>query len=222
MSYSSELKEYLENIEIKKNCCRLSYEAGKGLEDVGYKCESDAYCYLRGLFVGYGTMTDPEKQYLVSFTGECADVAEDVLTECGLFPLRTKRKGKDVVYLRESDAICDFLTVIGASKYSLDLMELIVVKSLKKAENRKTNAEFANLDKTATASAEVCDAIDVLKSHKDYAKLPEALRETAELRKANPELSLDELRELHGTPISKSGLNHRLKKLVELSKKYKN
>ena len=116
MSYSSELKEYLENIEIKKNCCRLSYEAGKGLEDVGYKCESDAYCYLLGLFVGYGTMTDPEKQYLVSFTGECADIAEDVLTECGLFPLRTRRKGKDVVYLRESvDELVRNLEITGIS-----------------------------------------------------------------------------------------------------------
>lgn len=221
MSYSSELKEYLENIEIKKKCCQSAYDAGKIMAEAEYVCESDPHCYLRGLFVGYGSMTDPEKQYLVSFPEEVCDVAEDVMVQCGLFPLRTTRRGKNVVYLRESDAICDFLTIIGASKYSLEMMEIIVVKSIKRAANRKNNAEFANLDKTATAAAEVCDAIDVLRSHKDYAKLPEALRETAELRKEYPELSLDELREKHSTPISKSGLNHRLKKIVELSKKYK-
>lgn len=221
MSYSSELKEYLESLEIKKKCCVSSYNAGKVMGEAEKVCESDPHLYLRGLFVGFGTMTDPSKQYLVSFTGGVCDVAEDVMIQCGLSPLRATRKGKDVVYLREGDAICDFLTVIGASRYSLEMMEIIVVNSMKRAANRKNNAEFANLDKTATASAEVCDAIDVLKAHKDYAKLPESLRETAELRVNNPELSLDSLRELHSSPISKSGLNHRLKKIVELSKKYK-
>ena len=221
MSYSSELKEYLKGLEIKKTCCALSYEAGKTISESESVCENDKALYLRGLFVAHGSVTDPEKQYLVSFTGDSAAVAEDVMIECGLFPLRTTRKGKDVVYLRESDSICDFLTIIGASRYSLDMMETIVMKSLKCTANRRNNAEFANLDKTAVAAAEVCDAIDVLKSHKDYAKLPEPLRETAELRKANPELSLDSLRLLHSSPISKSGLNHRLKKIVELSKKYK-
>ena len=221
MSYSSDLKEYLENIEIKKQCCVSAYEAGKTAAESGNVCENDPHCYLRGLFVGYGSITDPKKQYLVSFPEKVCDVAEDVMIQCGLFPLRTTRRGKEVVYLRESDAICDFLTVIGASKYSLELMETVVYKSVKCDANRRINAEIANLDKTATAAAEVCDAIDVLRSHKDYAKLPESLRETAVLRKEYPELSLDELREKHSMPISKSGLNHRLKKLVELSKKYK-
>jgi DNA-binding protein WhiA len=92
---------------------------------------------------------------------------------------------------------------------------------MKRDANRKNNADLANLDKAATASAEVREAIMSIKKHKDYSKLPEELRETAELRLENPSLTLEELRFIHPKPISKSGLYHRLQRIVDFSFKYK-
>lgn len=221
MSYSSELKEYLRGIEIKKACCKKAYQSGLELKKADIVCERDCGCYLRGVFVACGSMTDPDKQYYVSFSGNGTDAAAEALTACGITPLFGKRKGRRIVYLRESGAISDFLAAVGASKNVLDLLEISVINSMKRDANRKNNADLANLDKIATASAEVRNAIIDIMNHREYEKLPEDLKETARLRLENPSLSLDELRLLHSKPISKSGLYHRLKKLTELSLKYK-
>jgi len=221
LSYSSELKEYLKRIEIKKNCCRRAFEAGLKLEKVEFQCERDCGCYLRGVFIACGSMTDPDKQYYVSFSGYGREIAAEALITCGINPLYGTRKGKKIVYLRENDAISDFLASVGASKNALGLLEISVINSMKREANRKNNADLANLDKTATASAEVRNAITEIMNHRDYKRLPEELKETAQLRLENPSLSLEELRLLHSKPISKSGLYHRLKKLAELSLKYR-
>ncbi|MDD4125990.1 MAG: DNA-binding protein WhiA [Eubacteriales bacterium] len=223
MSYSSELKEYLKQKETenKKECCRKAHRAGLELEKAEFVCEKDRGCYLRGVFIACGSMTDPDKQYYVSFSGSGAEIAAEALISCGITPLFGTRKGRSIVYLRESDAISDFLAAVGASKNALGLLEIGVINSMKREANRKNNADLANLDRTATASAEVRSAISEIISHKDYRKLPEELKETAKLRLENPSLTLEELRLIHAKPISKSGLYHRLKKLTELSLKYK-
>ncbi len=235
MSYSSELKTYLLGIENKKDCCDAAFRAGLKLmpfdgrggvafceKDNGGAvfCEKDNGCYLRGVFIACGSMTDPDKQYYVSFTGEGVAAAGKALSACGITPLFGVKKSKPMVYLRESEAISDFLAAVGASKNALGLLEIGVINSMKREANRKNNADLANLDKTATASAEVRNAIAAIMRHKDYKKLPDPLKETARLRLENPSLTLDELRLLHSAPISKSGLYHRLKKLAELSLKY--
>ena len=222
MSYCDRLKEYLASIENKKPCCGEACDSGRALGPCRIVCENDAACYLRGVFLTHGSMTDPEKQFYVSFDASSSPAAAHALETCRITPLWGKHRGKKIVYLRETDSISDFLTVIGGSHFALELLEHSVLRAMRREANRKSNAEFANMDKTATASASQCEAIMLLKTHRDFAKLPDQLRETAELRLKYPELSLDALRELHSTPISKSGLNHRLQQIVERAEKYKN
>ena len=223
MSNSSDLKEYLrqKSLEIQKECCKNAYKAGLDLKEAEITCENDRGLYLRGVFITSGSITNPDKQYYLSFSAAGAEFAAKALAVLGIPPLYGTRKGKRIVYLRESEAISGFLAAIGASRNALSLLEISVINSMKREANRKNNAEFANLDRAATASAEVRNAILQIMSHKDYSKLPEELRETAKLRLENPHLNLEELRKIHSKPISKSGLYHRLKKLTELSLKYK-
>ena len=222
MSYSDELKERLAAVEMKKECCRAAYSAGLGCTGYEAVCENDAACFLRGLFVAHGSMTDPEKQFYLSFDARSSPAAALALGRCGVTPLWGSHRGKKIVYVRETDSISDFLTAVGASHDALRVLELSVLKSMKREANRASNAEFANMDKTATASAYICEAILLLKKHRDFAKLPEPLKETARLRLEFPELSLDALRAKHSSPISKSGLNHRLQTIADRAEKYRN
>ena len=222
MSYSDGLKEYFSALELKKPCCKAAFAAGKGLSPYDAVCENDKGVYLRGVFYAHGSMTDPEKQFYVSFDPVSSPAAAEALTECGITPLWGMHRGKRIVYLRETDSISDFLTVTGASHFALEFLELSVLNAMKRDANRKSNAEFANMDKTATASASQCEAIMLLKKHRDFARLPAPLKETASLRLEFPELSLDELRAKHSSPISKSGLNHRLQRIAELAEGYRN
>lgn len=221
MSYSDELKAHFNGTEIKKSCCKAAFAAGKSLADHINICDNDAGCYLRGVFVAHGSMTDPKKQFYLSFDPASSEIAARALEECNIAPLWGTRRGEKIVYLRETDSISDFLTVTGAPHFALELLELSVLKTMKRDANRRSNAEFANMDKTATASASQCEAIMLLKKHRDFAKLPEQLRETAELRLKYPELSLDALRAMHSAPISKSGLNHRLQQISDRAEKYR-
>ncbi|MGI6715848.1 MAG: DNA-binding protein WhiA [Eubacteriales bacterium] len=223
MSYSSDLKEYLisKSSELQKECCKNAYKAGLGLGKANIVCQNDSGMFLRGVFVACGSMTNPDKQYYLSFSPRGTDISAAALASCGITPLFGTKNGKKIVYLRDSEAISDFLAAVGASKNALSLLEKSVLNSMKRDANRKNNAELANLDRTAIASAEVRNAILQLINHKDYTKLPEDLKETARLRLENPQLTLDELAKIHSKPISKSGLYHRLRKLTELSLKYK-
>lgn len=221
MSYSDGLKEFMKNIENRKPCCKAAFAAGRALSALDKVCENDPGAYLRGVFVTHGSMTDPEKQFYVSFDAVSSPAAADALERCGIAPLWGMHRGKKIVYLRETDSISDFLTVTGASHFALGFLELSVLNAMKRDANRKSNAEFANMDKTATASASQCEAITLLKKHREFAKLPAPLKETASLRLEFPELSLDALRAKHSSPISKSGLNHRLQKIAELAEPYR-
>ncbi|MFA6730193.1 MAG: DNA-binding protein WhiA [Eubacteriales bacterium] len=222
MSYSAKLKQSLMAIQNKNPCCEQAFMAGLRLGAPESKCENDFRCFLRGVFITSGTICNPEKQYYVAFSGAGAGLAESALAKSKIPFLRGTRKSKPIVYIRDSEAIGDFLAAVGAVREALGLMEISVLKSMKRDANRKNNADFANLDKSATASAQSREAIREIMRHKDFTKLPEELRETARLRLENPSLTLDELRALHQKPISKSGLYHRLKKISELSLKYVN
>lgn len=221
MSYSSELKEFLKKIEMKRTCCREAFAKGQALKEYNEDCERDGGCYLRGVFVKGGNMTNPNKQYLITFNSQTASVAQKELEKCGISPNKAVVRGKEVLYLREAEKISDFLTYIGAPSYALDFINISVTNSLKKDANRRSNAEFANMDKTATSVAEFAECVRILKKNKQYHTLSEELRESAELRIANPISSLSQLCKLHNPPISKSGLNHRLARIKEEALKYK-
>ena len=208
-SYAAALRESLAAREEKKPCCRRSYAAGlAGEPPPDFACAGDAGCYLRGVFVRCGSMTDPDKGYYLSLRpGAQLEAVARLLDDAGLPPGRTVRRGVPLLYYRDSGKIEDFLALVGQSKHALELMDKKITRALRNNANRLANAETANYDRAATASAEQVNAIKLLIKHKEFKRL-------------SPELDLASLAELHEKRVSKSGLNHRMEKLLEMAKKY--
>ena len=218
MSYSSEIKDQLTSLEIKKECCRANYALGLSLGDPCPQCDKDAGVYLRGVFVKCGSVSPPGRDFMLSFTlpdeGYAAKLT-DILSSLGLEPRLTRRKGKPVVYFKRSDDIGDVLSICGGVKAALGIMSEKVMSDVRNNANRVTNAETANLDRTARAAAEQIEAIRKLQSAGILQNLPQELRDCAAARLEHPEMNLVELCAVMREPISKSGLNYRLKKLIE-------
>lgn len=218
MSVSADIKAYLES-EIKRaNCCDAAFECGKAGLNYKELCPACRASFIAGVFVGCGTVTDPEKDFHLdmkvphSLAGRVASILE----EEGLTPRAcSMRNGKVRLYYKVSALISDFLTYVGAMKYALEVMETEVIKNVKSRENRKFNAELANIDRAATAAAEQMRAIAVLKKHGALNQLSEELALTARIREENPFMPLGELCKEFSPPISKSGLSHRLKRITE-------
>lgn len=219
MSVSSDIKELLETeIARKKPCCLEAFEKGKRGEIYKERCPNCRGSFVGGVFVGFGTVTDPEKSFHLDIKADklLADKVAAILREEDIEPKSCALKGdRQRLYYKVSSSIGDFLTFIGASRFALEVMQHEVINSVRFEENRKYNAEMANLDRAATAAASQLLSISELKEHGALEGLPEELKETARLREENPELSLTELAKMFSPPISKSGLNHRLKRLEE-------
>lgn len=223
MSFSSDIKNQLIEAEPKKQCCRDNIEAGKMLLPYDGKCDKDLGMYLRGVFLKYGGITSPGRNFMLSFVlpdDKTADYISGLLEGAGLMPKRSVRKNKPLLYYKASESIEDVLSFIGGTKAALDIISVKVMSDVRNNMNRLCNAETANLDRAATAAAEQCKAIRIIEKYGALQNLPAELRECAELRLANPDMSLAQLRELLSTPVSKSGLNHRFKKLIEIAESY--
>ena len=225
MSFTSDIKQQLEDIAQKRDCCRENIENGKRLGTLSENCDKDCGCFLRGVFLKCGHVSAPGRNFMLDFTlpdDETADYIAETLDSAGLTPKRTVRKGKPVLYYKASESIEDVLAFIGGTKAALDIINAKVMSDVRNTANRLCNAETANLDRTAKAAAEQCEAIKVIQSHGAMHNLSPELRECAELRIANPDMSLTELREQLREPVSKSGLNHRFKKLIEIAEMLNN
>lgn len=220
MSFSSEVREQLVLIPFKKACCRESFGKGKELLPFVPSCANDMGCYLRGVFVKCGFVSRPSRNFMLSFlpgSEEYAAYLSGLLTEAGLPPHISTRRGKPLLYYRDSESIEDVISFIGGVKISLGMISDKVMNDVRNNANRLCNAETANLDRMARAAAEQCEAIRKIIRLGAFGGLPAELRECAELRLANPDMSLEELRKLLREPISRSGLNHRLKRITELA-----
>ena len=178
--------------------------------------------FFRGLFLLYGSVTNPEKGYHLELGAPDDALAEEVLLlgqSRGVHFKLTHRKGSPLLYLKESEQIEDFLTLTGATKATLKLMDIKIVKEMRNKINRATNCETANLGKTVEASqAQVAD-IAYVKERRGLSYFDEDLQELAALRLENPECSLRELAGLLSVSISRSGVNHRLKRISEAAAK---
>ena len=176
--------------------------------------------FFRGAFLAGGSVTDPLKSYHLELVTSHYYVSRELLVllrEAGFEAKETTRKSNYITYFKQSEHIEDFLTAIGAPLAAMEIMTSKLERDLRGSVNRRVNCDSANLDKTVAAAQNQIDAIHHLKEQGTWSSLPEKLRETAELRVNNPELTLSQLAELFQPPISKSALNHRLRKLVELS-----
>ena len=178
--------------------------------------------FLRGCFFAGGSMTEPSKRYPLELTGshlQASRELEALLRECGFPPKNVSRNGSCVTYFKQSDQIADFLTLIGAPSASVAIMSTKLEKDLRNSVNRRLNCDSANLDKAVEAAQIQLDAIRKLQAAGMLQQLPDKLQQTAGLRLESPELTLSELAEEFDPPVTKSCLNHRLRKLVDLAKK---
>ena len=182
--------------------------------------EDDIPFFLRGAYLVCGNITDPAKGYhaelVVSYRRLCEDL-QQLLMENGSHPKYAQRRGVHLLYYKESEEIEDLLTGMGATQCSLELMNVKIYKDVRNKVNRVTNCETANIEKTVAASAAQVEDIPYLWEKKGKNSLPEELQELAQLRVDNPEMSLRELGEALGEPITRSGVNHRLKRLSRMA-----
>ena len=183
--------------------------------------------FLRGVFLVCGSVTDPEKDYHLEFSVPHKNLASDLeriiseIEEINAEPRTVQRKGSYVVYIKGSDNIEDMLTYIGAPMSALNIMQSRMVKSVRNRVNRKINSETANLNKTADASAKQLIAIELIREKCGLDSLPEDLREIAFIRIEHPEYNLRELGNALPVPISRSGANHRIQRLMTIAEELK-
>lgn len=185
---------------VEEECCRASF--------------------LRGCFFAGGSITDPSKRYHLELTSshlQASRELEVLLRESGYPPKSVTRNGSAVTYFKQSDQIEDFLTLIGAPVAAMRIMSTKLEKGLRNSVNRRLNCDSANLDKAVEAAQSQAEAIRKLQAAGRLMELPDKLQQTAALRLEFPELSLSELAEEFDPPVTKSCLNHRLRKLVELA-----
>lgn len=183
--------------------------------------ECCANAFVRGVFLACGTITDPNKNYHLEFVIPHKKLCTDLisfLTELGFNPKYIQRKGYHVVYFKESESIEDMLTFMGATESSLEIMGIKMQKDVINRVNRKVNFEMSNLNKTIDAGNRQADAIRQIVDSKGLNFFPDNLREIARLRLENPDISLKELGLMLSEPISRSGLNHRLSKIMEMAR----
>ena len=185
---------------VKRTCCRRAF--------------------IRGAFLACGSINDPQKSYHLEFA-----VKDPVLSFayaaflelCGHKPHTSSRTSVTALYYNDSTSIEELLGTIGASQTSLEIMEEKVLKDIRNKLNRQTNFDTANITKTVNAAVEQNDAISFLEDNNLLGLLPKELYEVAVLRRDHPDASLNELSRLCGESISRSGINHRLKKIISFA-----
>lgn len=198
-------------------------DRGNLLNECGDTAESINCCnaaFLRGAFLSCGTASDPNKGYHIEFVVPYRTLSLDllkILTDYGLKAKHMVRRYVNVIYIKDSESIEDLLTIMGATMASLSIMNIKIYKDLRNLTNRRNNFENANLSKTASAAYDQISAIERLKNCGGYALLTEDLRIIADLRIENEEASLREIGEMCNPPLSRSAVNHRLKKLIALA-----
>ena len=195
LSMESDLKNPL----LTKQCCKRAF--------------------LRGAFLGGGSISRPSSDYHLEMVTGNEDFARSIIKVMHTFSMKAKltdRKNDYIVYLKDGESITNFLRVIGAHNSMMEFEGVRVLKDMRNNVNRRVNCETANLGKVVKAAVRQVNCIKFIDEHMGLSELPEALQETAKLRLKYPEASLNELVEYSGG-IGKSGINHRLKKLQEMA-----
>ena len=178
--------------------------------------------FLRGAFLTGGSVTDPGKGYHMELTTTHQAVAREtnyLTRESLMFPPKmAERGGAQVLYFKQSEQICDFLTYLGAPVAAMNIMEVRLEKELNNKVNRRCNCDDANISKVVEAAQEQLSAIRILREAGMMEKLPAKMKQAAEAREANPSASLTELAAMMDPPITKPAMNNRMKKLIQLAK----
>ena len=179
--------------------------------------------FVRGCFLGAGSCSDPKGEYNLEILCRAESFAaglSDLLNEYGLSARYALRRNRYVVYLKDGDSVTGFLALIGSNTAALDVENVRAEKETRNYVNRTTNCEYANLDKLVAASVKQQQAVNTILQHGHFQRLPQALKEAAELRLNYPDASLQELADM--ADIKKSGMNHRLTRLIEYAQDLEN
>ena len=204
------------NAEQKKLICSRFAGTNGGILDK----ECCVAAFLRGVFIVCGTVTEPSRDYHMEFLAGSerrCEILSDTLGRIGLHGNKLQRGDRWLFYIKGADDIISLMKKMG-SMYSVQSIEQTKnVRDFRNNANRLVNCDQANIDRTLSASAQQCAAIRRLIQKCGYIGIPPELREIARLRLENPEMTLRELSESLSEPITRSGVNHRLKKLIELA-----
>lgn len=176
--------------------------------------------FIRGVFLACGSIGSPEKNYHLEFVVPFLKLSNDLfsfLQELGLVPKHVMRKGYHVIYFKDSANIEDLLTLMGATHATLRLIGVKVDKDMRNHINRRVNFETANIDRSVQAGGLQIEAIRKIENTRGLDSLPQGLQEIARIRLENPEATLIELEELFDGRLSRSGINHRLKRLEQIA-----
>ena len=195
-----DLDKPVNQLLIKNSCCQRAF--------------------IRGSFLAAGSMSDPSKGYHLEFvctSMEKAGQLQRVIQEFNIDAKIVIRKKYYVVYLKEGSGIVDILNVMEAHVALMKLENLRILKEMRNSINRQVNCEAANITKTVNAATRQIEDIELIKEQYGFQKLPEPLRQMAEVRLEHPDAPLKELGEYLDPPVGKSGVNHRLRKLSELA-----
>lgn len=201
-----------EFIKIEQDEIQINY--------ITVNSEEEKKSLIRGSFLGSGSINNPDNKYHleIRFSGEKkALFVKNILREFGINFKILKLKEKYSIYVKEGEEISNFLALIGANKSVLKFEDIRVQREMRGKVNRLVNCKSANLNKTINASVEQIDAIKKIQNKKKFEQLDDSLKEIAILRLANPDLSLIELGKMLEKPLGKSGVNYRLKKIIEIA-----
>ena len=204
--------------ERNKSILSISEAIGSNTdaEDLGiFRCGGCRQAFARGMFVSSATMSDPRREFHLEFSSKNATVLNMIrsfLSAAGVAP-----NGKTRIYYKNAERISEVLAYIGLEKKAFELINLQIEKTIRNDANRVTNCETKNIRKSVDAALLQVEAITYIISEGGFDRLPDELKTTAELRLRNPDIRLADLAALHVPPLTKSGLNHRLTKLVSVA-----
>lgn len=211
-------REMLIGIGVLDEIYRLNYKLDYDL--LSRECCSRSY--LRGTFLGAGSTNHPDGGYHLEVSCDKEEYAKELLNFFNSFELRGNmmyRKNRHVVYFKNSEDIATILNLIGAHRALLKYENYRVMKNIKNDVNRRVNCETANLDKTLNASMNQLADIELIANTQGIDSLPKSLQEIAYLRIDHPYVSLKELGQFLKPPLSKSGVNGRLRRITKIAKK---
>ncbi len=176
--------------------------------------------FTAGIFLSCGSVNDPSKEYHLEYASPCIQLAEElreILNVIGINAKIFERKNMSVVYIKESESIEDTLTYMGAQQCTIELINVKIFKDVRNKANRLANCDNANIDKVVNAAIKQTEDIKYIQSQLGLKCLTPELKEVAEIRLENSDMSLQEIGNSLKNPISRSGVNHRFKKIAEIA-----
>lgn len=191
------------------------------LKNIDFSTEEEKRAVIRGAFMGGGLINNPNSKYHLEITfnsEENKKIVKDILIDFNIETKSLTRKNKYCLYIKEGEIISSFLALIGTNTAVIRYEEIRVIKEKRNNINRIVNCETSNLNKTIMASVLQVQAIKLIKNKKKFEYLPDNLKEIAKLRLENPDASLTELGQMLSTPIGKSGVNHRMNRILQIAK----